>query len=161
MLSALGKRAESGIQGFILDDTFRTITKDIDKPRNPGQSDVSYGASKAIPLVTTAIGALGGEMIGGKWGGFIGAAVGAKTGVSIENAAEKRREKIHHISMPTSTNHAVPPPIPSVDPTPEQTVNNYYVYGGPGAGVPRYPYEPVIHPKRGRSHKTHRRKTSR
>lgn len=153
--------AKKGLQGFIFDDTLKTVAHDMVQPRGPQQSDLSYYSAKTIPLVSSAIGAVGGEYLGGKWGALIGADVGAHAGVAIEGAAEKRREKVHHISMPTAV-HDAGPPIPSADPTPEPQNHYYIIYGGPGAGVPRYPHEPVIYPKHGRGHKTHhRKKTSR
>jgi hypothetical protein len=161
MTSVLKDMGGKAFQGFLFDDTMRTIVKDMVKPKGPQQSDLSYGSAKAIPVVTTAIGALSGEMVGGRWGAMIGADIGAHAGVAIEGAAEKRREKVHHITSVPSQPHPTGPPIASPDPSPP--VNNYYIiYGGPGAGVPQYPHEPVIYGKRGRGSKTHRRrKTSR
>jgi hypothetical protein len=48
------------------------------------------------------------------------------------------------------------PGLGAIDYTPPAI--NVNVYGGQGAGVPRYPHEAVIRPKRQRSHKTHHRK---
>jgi len=158
MAATLKQIGSHGVQGFVFSDVMHTLSHDIVQPRGPQQSKTSYYASKAIPVVTTALGATVGELFGGKWGGLIGADVGAHAGVGIENAAEKQRMKVHSIP---SQPHPSGPPIASPDPSPP--VNNYYiVYGGPGAGVPKYPHEPVIYGKRGRGHKTHhRRKTSR
>lgn len=155
-ITEITKMAKKGLEGMLFTDTITTLAKDsVKDDRQPGQSDVSYGASKAIPYVTTAIGGIAGEMGGGLTGALMGSAVGARTGVEIEQMAQERRAKVHHVSMPTSQSQA--PSIPSVTPQPI-----YIIYGGPGAGVPQYPHEPVIYPKRGRSHKTHRRgKTSR
>lgn len=54
----------------------------------------------------------------------------------------------------TPSDYSQPPSIPTVD----SVTNNYNFYGGQGAGVPRYPHEPVIRGRRPKSHKTHRRK---
>jgi len=60
---------------------------------------------------------------------------------------------IHHSSsMPsTPTDVSQPPSIPGL----EDGQVNLNIYAGPGSGVPRYPHQPVSHPKRPRRRKTH------
>lgn len=159
-MQAVKGRAQSGIQGMFLDDAFKTDMRAVLAPGLPGDSEMSTAAQKAIPVVATGMGAAVGGSFGGKWGAVIGADIGAHAGAWAEHEIQKLPNGKHLKSTPTNTNHAVPPPIGPTQPA-TPTTTNYYIYGGKGAGVPRYPHEPVIHPKRGRSRKTHRRKTSR
>lgn len=70
------------------------------------------------------------------------------------------KDIVHPKTAPPPTTPNVPSPLPNpwdrIDYTPPPI--NIQVYGGPGAGVPKYPHEPVHRGRRPKSHHTNHSK---
>jgi hypothetical protein len=124
---------------------------------------------KIMPYVGGAVGGAVGALTGGQVGAAAGFYEGFEGGKQASKWLSKAHDDISLDPKPKGDVTGDTPALPSVpekpDPHPGLGAIDYTpppinvtIYGGQGAGVPKYPHEPVIRPKRHRSHKTHHRK---
>lgn len=149
---------------------FHEAEKFFTAPRAPGQSKVSYAASKAIPLVTSAIGY-------SLTGSGVGAAMGMEAGFEISNAAETERERLHPVSKAVAKPDPVAAAGPDVDkaspavvPSDQNPTNTWSYLPSPVAPSGSFPHQihshgpdAPVHPKKhkARHHYTTKRRKAR